>query len=235
MYKATLCTFPTWQYWGVLRPFVMGFVLSFLISGIVKYLIYSYWCAQRTSAIFIQYSWSVFNVRIFFFCSIAREYFSKPAFFSLPWFSFLPPFPFCFHHEALNASHLRYNPTLENTLQSLKLKFLQEKHAKEALLPIFCVSLIFIFAWGVCVGVCEAWRGEWGRCTGNSFSAKEMHFQAPGKMKKWTFSCFSCLKRSWICVVQSCLEYLMPKIAVFSLSLFSSKGVWVFSLDFNHF
>lgn len=47
-----------------------------------------------------------------------------------------------------------------------------------------------------------------------------MHFQAPGKMKKWTFSCFSCLKRSWICVVQSCLEYLMPKIAVFSLSLF---------------
>lgn len=171
----------------------------------------------------------------FFFCSIAREYFSKPAFFSLPWISFLPPFPFCFHHEALNASHLRYNPTLENTLQSLKLKFLQEKHAKEALLPIFCVSLIFIFAWGVCVGVCEAWRGEWGRCTGNSFSAKEMHFQAPGKMKKWTFSCFSCLKRSWICVVQSCLEYLMPKIAVFSLSLFSSKGVWVFSLDFNHF
>lgn len=101
MYKATLCTFPTYSIGGGGRgvdlcSFVMGFVLSFyfLIGEIVKYLIY-YCCAQRTSAILIQYRLAVFNVRIFFFCSSVREYVSKPAFFSPYHFPF-PPLPFLF-------------------------------------------------------------------------------------------------------------------------------------------
>lgn len=51
-----------------------------------------------------------------FFGSVVREYFSKPAFFPFHDFPFSPPpFLFYFHYidrEALNASGLKYNPTL---------------------------------------------------------------------------------------------------------------------------
>lgn len=177
-----------------------------------KYLIYSYyWCAQRTSAIFIQYSWSVFNVRIFSVAFLGNIFPKLPFFFPLSQFSSLPPlFPFVFPSR-IQSLKIWDKP---NTLQSPNQKFLQEKHVKDALLPISVFLGFFIspggFLGGCGLQISEGRVGKVHRKFNFNFQIEIWAFAGSEGDEKWTFCCFSCLKCSWICVVLSWLEDFLP-------------------------
>lgn len=194
---------------GVLCFFVKGFVLSFLIRGIVKYLIYSYyWCAQRTVQ-FLFHTVGLYLMSGFFppFVEFLGNIFPKIAFFLFPFLPLL--FPFCVHvtaPEASKASNLRSTPWIpKSNISPGKTK------VKDALLPISCVSWNFYCSLGggdswAGVGA-KFWRGEQGKRTEKSISVLKMHFQALREVKE-NINILFFLQHSWVCVVPSWLEFL---------------------------